>query len=116
MGGYPLDGRPDRPPAWWRAAGIVLMLPIGIIVVVILFFLFGGDFGYFRGEFLLILLAVLLLVFVARLAFRSSRRRYWREQRAQHAPVRILRERYARGEITNEQYEEMMKELHQRRS
>lgn len=65
------------PPNWLRYAGILLMLPIGLIVVVVLYFLFTQTgIGYYPGEFLIILLVVLLGVFAARLLFWRSRRRY----------------------------------------
>jgi len=66
---------------WFRAVGIFLMLPIGIIVALVLFYFFvyeGG--GYFPGELLVIFLVVVLVLFVARILFWSSRRRYWRQQ------------------------------------
>lgn len=65
-GGY--GNRQGGPPSWMRYAGILLMLPIGIIVVVILYFLvFYSGAAYYPGEFLIIILVVLLLVFVARM-------------------------------------------------
>jgi hypothetical protein len=69
----------ERPPAWFRYVGIMLMLPIGLIIAVVLFYFFASGGQYFPREFLIILLIVLLGVFVARLLFWRSRRRYWRE-------------------------------------
>jgi hypothetical protein len=68
-------------PTWMRAAGIFLILPIGLIVAVVLFYLVGylGG-GYYPGEFFIVLLVIPLGLTVARLLFRRSRRRYWREQ------------------------------------
>ncbi len=70
------------PPSWYRAVGIFLMLPIGIIIALALFyfFVYKGGGGYFPGEFLVILLVIVLILFVARMLFWSSRRRYWRNQ------------------------------------
>ncbi len=65
---------------WTRALGILLMLPIGIIVAVVLFYFFALKGGFFPGEFLIILLVIMLALFVARMLFWRSRRRYWREQ------------------------------------
>lgn len=71
------------PPSWFRLLGIVLMLPVGIIVVVLLYFMFGfTGVGYYRGEVLIILLAVLLVMFGARLFYRRSRRKYWQRNGA----------------------------------
>jgi len=69
------------PPSWYRAVGILLMLPIGIILALVLFyFVFLRDGGYFPGEFLVVLLVIFLVLFVVRMLFWRSRRRYWREQ------------------------------------
>jgi hypothetical protein len=74
----------ERPPTWFRYVGILLMLPIGIIIAVVLFYFFAFGGEYFPGEFLIILLIVLLGVFVARLLFWRSRRKYWREHWTQY--------------------------------
>jgi hypothetical protein len=74
----------ERPPAWFRYAGILLMLPIGVIIAVVLFYFFALGGEYFPGEFLVILLIVLLGVFVARLLFWRSRRKYWHEHWMQY--------------------------------
>ena len=65
-------------PTWFRIAGILLMLPIGVIVALALFFILGSRIGSFPGEFLIIVTAILLALTVARLLFWRSRRRYWR--------------------------------------
>ena len=71
-------GGRQGPPTWLRYIGILLMLPIGLIVVVVLYFFFTQTgTGYYPGEFLIILIVVLLGVFAARLLFWRSRRRYW---------------------------------------
>ncbi len=70
----------ERQPSWLRYAGIILMLPIGLIVVVFLYFFVvqtGG--GYYPGEFLIVLLVIMLILFAARMLFWRSRRRYWRQ-------------------------------------
>jgi hypothetical protein len=68
-------------PSWTRYIGILLMLPIGLIVAVALFYLvFSSGVGFFPGEFLIILLIVMVGVAIARILFWRSRRRYWREQ------------------------------------
>lgn len=111
------DG-PDCRGPWGRGIGILLMLPIGLIAILVLFLLFGrsGSFSDFRGEWLVVIIAILLVVFILRISFRRSRRRYWRQQRqGRNGPMRILRERYARGEITKEQFDQMSQDLEQRR-
>lgn len=68
-----------RPPSWVRFAGILLMLPIGLIVVILLY-LFVSQTGvtYYPGEFLIVLLVVILVVFFARMLLWRSRRRYYK--------------------------------------
>ncbi|HLN88704.1 MAG TPA: hypothetical protein VK253_01420 [Candidatus Binatia bacterium] len=71
----------DRHPTWLRFVGILLMLPVGIIVAVALVFYFSFYRSYFPGEIIIILLIVALGLFVARLLFWRSRRRYWQGMR-----------------------------------
>ena len=68
------------PSTWTRVAGILLMLPIGVIVALVLFYFFAFNGGFLPGEFLVILLVIMLALFAARLLFWRSRRRHWREQ------------------------------------
>jgi hypothetical protein len=72
-----------RSSTWLRYVGILLMLPIGLIVVVLLFFFFNqAGVSYYPGEFLIVLLVVMVGMFVARMLFWRSRRRYcqnWRK-------------------------------------
>jgi hypothetical protein len=71
----------EHPPTWFRYASILLMLPIGIIIALVLVFFFAyGGVAYFPGEILVIILIVVIGLFVARLLFWRSRRRYWRER------------------------------------
>jgi hypothetical protein len=73
----------ERPPTLLRYAGILLMLPIGLIVAVFLFFFFGQTGTGYPGEFLIILLVVMVIVFVARILLWQSRRRYPQNYRNQ---------------------------------
>ncbi len=78
----------ERPSTWLRYAGIILMLPIGIIVAALLFFFFSySGAGYYPGEFLIILLVVMLAVFAARMLLWRSRRRYWRQNWQNQPPL-----------------------------
>jgi len=93
--------------------GTLLMLPIGLVVVILLvlyFFVFRGQ-GYFPGEILLIFVVVFFGLFVIRTLYWGSRRKRWREQFRANQPIRILRQRYARGEITKEQFDQMLRDL-----
>lgn len=65
------------PSSWSGYIGILLMLPIGLIVAVVLFYFFASSgVGYFPGEFLIILLIIMVGVATARILFWRSRRRY----------------------------------------
>jgi hypothetical protein len=74
------DGGPsnrDRSSSWLRYVNIFLMLPIGIIIVALLYFiLFYSGAGYYPGEFITIVLVVLVVVFTARMLLWRTRRRY----------------------------------------
>ena len=69
------------------------------------FFPFGLLFGIFL---LFIIFGVLRWVFMPWGWGWGYRRRYWRYRDQSYY---ILRERYARGEITKEQYQQMMQDL-----
>jgi hypothetical protein len=69
-----------RPSNWSRVVGILLMLPIGIIIALVLLYFIAFEGGeYFPGEFLIVFVIIFLVLFVARLLFWRSRRRYWRD-------------------------------------
>jgi len=105
----------DGPPPERSMLGTLLMLPIGLIIMVfvLLYFLTSGR-GYFPGELLLIFVVLFFGLFVVRSLFWRSRRKYWREHLGRNDPIRILRQRYARGEITKEQYDQMLRDLTQK--
>ncbi|MGD0817998.1 MAG: SHOCT domain-containing protein [Methanomassiliicoccales archaeon] len=107
----PSNRRPYRTRPWRRAIGILLMLPIGLIAALALIFLFGGK-GSFGGWWWVIIIVIFLVLFTVRISFRRSRRRYWMQQhQGQNGPMRILEKRYARGEITKEQFDQMSQGL-----
>ena len=108
--GQPEEGLPKR-----GVLGTLLMLPIGLIVAILLvlyFFAFRGR-GYFPGEILLVCVVVFFGLFAIRTLYWSSRRKHWREQFRANQPIRILRQRYARGEITKEEFDRMLRDLNQ---
>jgi uncharacterized membrane protein len=89
------------------------MLPIGLIIALVLLYVYFIGFSgrHFPGEFLIILLVIFLGLFVIRMLYWRSRRRYWREKWKGNEAIRILRERYARGEITKEQFDQTLHDL-----
>lgn len=91
----------------------LLMLPIGLIIMLLVFFCFFAvrGQGYFPGELLLIFVVIFLGLFAIRSLYWSSRRKRWREQFRANQPIHILRQRYARGEITKEQFDQMLDDL-----
>jgi hypothetical protein len=75
----------ERPPTWFRYVGILLMLPLGVIIALVVFYFAASGGGFFPGELLIVFVVVFLGLFVARLLFWRSRRRYWREHWANGA-------------------------------
>jgi uncharacterized membrane protein len=108
------ESQPGNGRRWWRVFGILLILPIGIIIAPGIIFFAGGREGL-PGWVLVLLLILLIGLFIVRISLRRTRRRYWMEQRKRNAPIWALRERYARGEITKEQFDQMMSDLERRR-
>jgi uncharacterized membrane protein len=98
-----------------RLVGVLLMMPIGIVLAFVLLYFGVSRGGFSPGELLVVFLVIFVVLSVARMLFwrsrRGSMRRYWRQDES----VRILRERYARGEITKEQFDQTLQDLKRRR-
>ena len=60
-----------------------------------------------------ILFFILIGFFIIRIAFWPGRRGYYGRWQGWNDPNEILRRRYARGEITKEQFEQMKRDLGQ---
>ncbi len=116
------DYRWKRPRYFVGLAIIAFLVLIGISLATFWFFfprMMPGDYyryyPFFPFDFgwIWILLWILLIFAVMRWIFWpwgwASRRRLWRGDEA----IYILKERYARGEITKEQFEQMMHDLEQ---
>ncbi len=84
----------------------------GYVPVTTYYYPFFLPFGW-----IWILFGIFVIFGLTRFAFRPWRwggysRRYWTRY---DEPYRILRERYARGEITKEQFDQMMRDLDEHR-
>lgn len=89
----------------WGIVGLVVVIGASIALSA-----FGGrgffpfHFGWLGGIFL-----VLIIFWIARWVFWPWGRGWYRYEHM--SAESILRERYARGEITHEQYQQMMQDL-----
>jgi len=119
----PMLAPPSRPFRWLPVViGVVLA---GVAALLLLLLLFPSAFGVsspsypYRfglfGGFFLLFFVLIIVFFIVRVAFWSTRAsRYGRRYGGNpgfNRPVAIARMRYARGEITREQYEQIMKDL-----
>jgi len=102
-----------KPPS--RALGWLLALPLGLVIAFVVFWLLVVSGHYFFGEFVVVFLAFFAVMFFVRFQYRQSRSNYWKARMQRNAPARILRQRYARGEISREQYQQMMRDLREGR-
>ncbi len=107
--------QPGRPPAWLRIAARLIVLPLGLIIALVLLSYALSTGNYVPWEFLFVILALFIGLFVVRLAWWRSRRRYRELYMREYEPVRVLRERYAKGEITREQFDAAIRFLHEKR-
>jgi putative membrane protein len=121
-GGVPRPGRSTR---FWLTlgVGIAFIVVLAVLLVLLLDGQFGSVgsgprplFGYWGGFFLVFLL-IWVTFFVIRVAFWTSRARggyYGRQGPRRDPAVMVARQRYARGEITREQYDQIMTDLGRR--
>lgn len=97
-----------RKIAGWAIVGLIVVIGVSIALSV---FAFGGrggffpfPFGWLGGIFL-----ILIVFWIARWIFWPWGRGWYRyEHRSAES---ILKERYARGDITKEQFQQMMLDL-----
>jgi putative membrane protein len=121
-GGY--SAEPASHPHRWVYIGLAVMLAL-IGVAILLVILTPATFGYHPsaggfgpwgafGGFFLIFLFVLIILWIVRIGMWSSRSQRYGQRGAggrHYAAFAIARERYARGEITREQYDQIMQDL-----
>jgi uncharacterized membrane protein len=120
-------------PSGIRWLPIVIGLVLAAVAALILFILlYPGSFGFapasyspryglFGGVFVLFFILIVVF-FIVRVAFWSTRasrygRRYGSDPSGGYGPNRpamVARMRYARGEITREQYDQIMQDLGRR--
>ncbi len=124
----PYPSAPPRPrrPLWpWVLIGGIFV----VLLVALLYVLYWAPvpspnsrpyFGYFGGGLLLLFLLIMVGLFALRMALWSSYRgRYSGYRGGADRPMRdpavmAARQRYARGEITREQFDQIMTDLGRR--
>jgi putative membrane protein len=108
----------------WSVFGLIILVAASIITSLLFFgprslgifypffpaFFFPFHFGWLGGIFI-----ILLVFLIARWVFLPWRNRntsssYW-QHHDDNSALNILKERYAKGEITKEQFEQMMLDL-----
>jgi len=121
-------GPPPRQVRWFPIiVGLVFVVAASLILLVLLYPASFGlaapsspyRFGLFGGAFFLFFILIVVF-FIVRVAFWSTRASQYRGRYRQNyppggygpnRPAMVARMRYARGEITREQYEQIMKDL-----
>lgn len=114
----------NRPTWWWVALGVGITAMAVLLIVLLLLatgtITFGGAggrpyFGFYGGFFLVFIL-LWVSFFVVRVIFWSGRARggYGYNHPRRDPAVMAARQRYARGEITREQYDQIMTDLGRR--
>ncbi len=128
-GGYP-RGPPPHPRRWIYIGLAVMLALVGVALFLVLLSpeTFGyhpatgiGPFGVFGGLFLIFFILFIVL-WIVRIGMWSSRSRgYGNYNRGgggggggRYRAFAIARERYARGEITREQYDQILQDLQRR--
>jgi putative membrane protein len=126
-GGLPRAPPPRRIP--WLMIGLTVMLAlIGVAVLIIL--LFPATFGYHPSEsgygpfgllggFFLFFIFIMIILAVVRIVLWSSRAGGYGYRQGygggrRYGAVAIARARYARGEISREQFDQIMQDLQRR--
>jgi len=120
VNGYPgADGRPRRRGglrwAFVAIGGAILLFGIVVLFVALqpgLFGLRGRSWVPFGGGFLGVILILWGLLLLLRVAMWSTRGGYGRGQGRRFDPaILAARQRYARGEITREQFQQIVRDL-----
>ena len=130
---YQPPGMGAPPPRRIRWLPIIIgAILAGVALLLLLVLLYPSTFGYSNpayparfgfGDFFIAFFILIVVFFIVRVAFWSTRagRYNWRYGAygpggpgggyGANRPAMIARMRYARGEITREQYEQIMKDL-----
>lgn len=69
------------------------------------------DWGHMPGGYGGVFMLLLLLVLVGVVIYFVVRGDKWMKKGSEESPLEILKKRYARGEITREEYNKIRKEL-----
>ena len=130
---YRPPGMAYRPPRRFHWLPIIIGVVFAVVAILLLLILFypttfglsapSGTYHYYPfGGLFIVFFVVIVLFFIVRVSFwsvRSSRygRRYGGGAEQGYGPNRpamIARMRYAKGEITREQYDQIMRDLGRR--
>jgi putative membrane protein len=122
-GGTPSDGwgrRRTGPPTWVLVAVVAIAI-VAVLTIVSWWYLASSApsstgrpdayWGYFPFGLLFVLFVAFFLVRVAFWTSYRGRGSGGRQYRYGHRARAILAERYARGEISREQYQQMLRDL-----
>jgi uncharacterized membrane protein len=125
----PYGARPSGPsPYRWVGMALVGIIVVIALAVAVWFFVLapfdaGGHYYYPFGAFFLVFIVIWISFMIVRMSWWSSRRqqRYNRQMYRQGGggpmrdpALRTARMRYARGEITREQYEQIVHDISMR--
>jgi hypothetical protein len=106
---YPNMKHEDEWDEWRYGIGIFVRIILALIIAgIVLGLIFSFGFGFFRFNWIWDLIGLLLLIWFLSWIFRWPWHHYRHEER-------ILRRRYARGEINRTQFKRMMKDLKESR-
>lgn len=96
-------------------SGLVVLLGVALIILLMTFFgagdgghMWGGEGGMHFGAGYMWILLLIVIAIAVYLAMESQRSK---TESDKEAPLEILKKRFARGEISKEEFDEMKRKL-----
>jgi uncharacterized membrane protein len=131
---YPMSALPEtadtpRRSLYSSLAGLLALIAIAVVVGLVYLFMSGQSFSFSAAlasvawvfDVVLVILAIVIIIWVVRLVGgvphserferRHERRRYAERSAPSDPAVEIARERFARGEISQEQFDQTLRQL-----